>query len=459
MWRRGVHSLRRDVYSVRDMEGRIAPLAYDEPGAPCNGGASRSDLATTPLCQVHQNDHVPRDRGGEWCERDRVFAGASVTRVFSRGSVSLLLLISLTGAAVPLWAQVVDLDDLPNYGVEAVVEFGAIDHPVHAFSRIGGLAVGPDHQLYISQPEHGDVVVLTPEGDLVRRIGRAGDGPGEFRSPGTVGWHGDTLWVTDAVSRRITWFHGGELVRSVRPPGVETTRAESALVTYPAPGGSAIVLVRRNPGPQGLASNHNGYLIRIGPEEEGADTIGVLHENYPVNSYIGLTSTSPLFHDYPRHRVHRSGEWVVVVDRPFPEGDRGELRVHRVEHTGDTTYSVRLEGDAVPLEDSHWDERMEGRSFTRISPSDFLAAQRRPANHAPASRLVVGGDGWIWIAREDLPEAVNREWVALDPGGTPRFRTTLPGDFQLADTNGGRLWGVIPGRFDEPIVRSYRVRP
>lgn len=128
------------------------------------------------------------------------------------GVLPALMLTTLAGCGpAPKNPETVDLEALPLREVEVAAQFGAIDHPVHAFSRIGGLAVGPDCYVHGSQPQHREVMVFTPEGDLVRRIGREGDGPGEFRSPGTVGWHGDTLWVIDAVSQRITWFDDGEV--------------------------------------------------------------------------------------------------------------------------------------------------------------------------------------------------------------------------------------------------------
>ena len=41
---------------------------------------------------------------------------------------------------------------------------------------------------------------------MVRRLGRKGRGPGEFESTEMIGLLADTIWVSDRLLRRITYF-------------------------------------------------------------------------------------------------------------------------------------------------------------------------------------------------------------------------------------------------------------
>lgn len=48
----------------------------------------------------------------------------------------------------------------------------------------------------------------SPAGELVARMGRAGEGPGEFSERGslTFGVRGDTVWAYDMTIQRFTLF-------------------------------------------------------------------------------------------------------------------------------------------------------------------------------------------------------------------------------------------------------------
>jgi hypothetical protein len=64
------------------------------------------------------------------------------------------------------------------------------------------------------------IVVLDPEGRLVRTFGREGAGPGELRVPLAFDWTGEHLWVSDVANRRFTLFdERGDFVSERRWPG------------------------------------------------------------------------------------------------------------------------------------------------------------------------------------------------------------------------------------------------
>jgi hypothetical protein len=63
----------------------------------------------------------------------------------------------------------------------------------------------------------GYLLIFDSTGKPLRRVGRPGQGPGEFTRPsGPVLLGGDTLLVPDAANRRLNYFRGdGGLIRTV----------------------------------------------------------------------------------------------------------------------------------------------------------------------------------------------------------------------------------------------------
>ena len=77
--------------------------------------------------------------------------------------------------------------------------------------RQSHLAIGSDSALYVAQATVPAVTVFTLDGQVLRRIGRAGRGPGDFEFLARgVGWIGDTLWVADP--NRMQLFTADERV-------------------------------------------------------------------------------------------------------------------------------------------------------------------------------------------------------------------------------------------------------
>ncbi len=70
--------------------------------------------------------------------------------------------------------------------------------------RPTGLARDPaSGELYVADTYAHDIKVLTPDGKLVRTIGRRGEAPGEFNFPTHLALAGGKLYVTDTLNNRV----------------------------------------------------------------------------------------------------------------------------------------------------------------------------------------------------------------------------------------------------------------
>jgi hypothetical protein len=82
------------------------------------------------------------------------------------------------------------------------------------------VAQTPDGLLIVLEQQAREIRVYGRDGRLVRRFGRSGSGPGEFRSPGAMGSSGDTIWVYDYANARLTLFRtDGTLLETVPGAG------------------------------------------------------------------------------------------------------------------------------------------------------------------------------------------------------------------------------------------------
>ncbi len=102
------------------------------------------------------------------------------------------------------------------------LRIGSIDDTEYSLTAVGGIAIGADGTMYVSQPLDRQIVMFDRRGKLLGRIGRQGGGPGEFESPGAPRWRADTLVVPDSRLQRLTFFStDGQLIgseRIVSPP-------------------------------------------------------------------------------------------------------------------------------------------------------------------------------------------------------------------------------------------------
>ncbi len=143
--------------------------------------------------------------------RPRVACNAvSGIAAVSAGAALLAACGSRTGAA-----HAADADVRPGLVLVEQQRIGSRDDPDEGFSFIGNVDVDRDGQIYAVENQAAEIRVFAPDGRLLRRIGRQGAGPGEFRSVSAFGVHGDTVWVVDVLARRITLFdRTGRLLRT-----------------------------------------------------------------------------------------------------------------------------------------------------------------------------------------------------------------------------------------------------
>lgn len=85
--------------------------------------------------------------------------------------------------------------------------------------RPGGIAVEPDGTVWMSDLDQHQVIRLSTRGATVRRIGREGSGPGEFRAPSQLALSDSTIYVLDVALSRVSAFSlAGGFLRSFPMP-------------------------------------------------------------------------------------------------------------------------------------------------------------------------------------------------------------------------------------------------
>jgi len=108
--------------------------------------------------------------------------------------VALLGLLSLLVGSV--------LISQDGWKIELVKTIGD-ERPDYTFFKVTGGAIGPQKQIYVADSGGYFIAEYDWDGQFVRRLGRLGQGPGEFQRVGELSFHQDTLYFNDNNNRRI----------------------------------------------------------------------------------------------------------------------------------------------------------------------------------------------------------------------------------------------------------------
>lgn len=406
-----------------------------------------------------------------------VTTGGTTTSVF----VAFVVVAIGSACAERASREGYDADTLPLLTATEELRIGSVDDPDLGFSRIGGVTVDDDGNVYVLERQDREVRVFDSAGRLLRVIGRPGEGPGEFRFPSLLGFRDDTLWVNDAGLRRVTMFERDGAVLATFPAGIVLT------MSHPVPGVTmgefmagelrrdGLLDMRWPPlvawrGANALPDRVDVPVLRFDRAGNVFDTVAM--DPYHLEHYTRVTLGGETFWlpspagDFPLHI--RTEDGVIVVDRRRPANDaEARFTVTRTGPVGDTLYQRTFRYTQKPFSAAYLDSianRFVG-SITDAYQLDagtvretYLAAMRTPEFQAPITQILNGEDGSIWLRREEDSDRVDW-WIVLRPDGSPRGQVELPKGSTLQWMSGDVFYAVERDDLDVPWLVRYRLQP
>ncbi len=332
-----------------------------------------------------------------------------------------------------------------------------------------------DGVVYVVDPQLSQILTFDLLGSARGTVGREGQGPAEFVSPGKLGWVGDTLWIQDRGNGRIVLIDGGRgagTLNSALPLEHPDPLVNYLEITSLVAGANALAIV--NPSldvlADGVLDEVPYYLTdRSGGQRDHLFELDVRHSVLGANSdgssfriSGGLFFPQP-FAPNPVVDVAPNGEAIIRVDR-------ATYRVVKLSSSGDVVFDKVIPFDRRPIETETLDAAVDNLSAPvepyaeRLRFASARALRRAirdavyvPEHLPPVVAIVAGGDGALWVRRADAAADIVR-WDVLDSAGDLIGHVRLPSQFTGYGADIRGIWGVTPDENDVPVVERYEIR-
>ena len=400
-------------------------------------------------------------------------------RGFTVGMILTAGLSTGAGCDGPPGTRTPVIDELPVLTASEALRLGSVEDPDLGFSRVTGVEIDRDGNILVGESLAGEIRVFDPNGNLLNRIGRRGEGPGEFNMLLQWGVVGDTVWVVDFQLQRTTLFdRDGSLLSTGNWAGV--------LVLYGTSGSAGLVgpvLMRAD----GLFTSEIMSLsLRIGGtppdsvrvpkllfDATGAvvDTVG-----WDVRPPDGQSGSARVQVGSRRYSVPRppsgnvprlwfaAGQWVV--DGTVAGADTtSSFRVWRLGLTEDTllTREYRYLPTRYPetVLDSIALRSAPGVSSAEAATANAVLRAIRnamdfPDFQPPVLEGVAGDDGTLWVRRGDTG-GPSYQWLVIAPDGTPRGHVNIPRRARVSWVSERGFIVVERDEFDVPWVVRFHL--
>lgn len=357
---------------------------------------------------------------------------------------------------------------------------GSVDSPEYAFRSVVALARSPGGFLYSLHRGEATIRRWDPQGRPAGVLGRQGEGPGEFQSPAALGFFGDTLWVMDADSYRVSYFDAeGDFLGSVTPrvdlsPDPQNPYAAPPRPALPlrngmlygiAPASSDAVARGRLSGVRHVLMDPEGSIrgtVWVQPYEP-SDVLALLREN-------GGTFAPQPFGDKPLFHVSPRGALLVLDRRVFDGDGTPAIRLTRIDMQGDTMWSREIRYTPQPLPRERLDSAARAQAeglvdfIQRMDPemslprleSDLREAMFGPEFLPAVKSMVVAEDGSIWLQRFS-PSEEGMVWWVLDADAEPLATALTPPGLRVLLITEEEIWGVETDALDVDYIVRYDI--
>lgn len=399
---------------------------------------------------------------------------------------SALLTLALVGWTwtVACDSQAVDrpvaIDDLPSLALVEELRIGSVDDPDVGFSALSShVEVTDGDTIYVHDLRARQFRVHGPDGGLVRRIGRPGEGPGELGIVLSWGLVQDTLWAIDFQGRVTLFARDGRLLTTSRPEPVRFTYGPHWLLVRPEsllPGGVLMggIGSRSIPRPGMPAVEARVPILRFDLDGNVLDTAHyeTLDFDAEAQGWVEvrgvLMRTGRLPNAWP-WAVGLGSDSLFVERAHVAEAGRGLLRVTRRSAEGDTVWRRVFAFDPSPVTEAYRDSVLDAAAQSYERRFGSLADARSAVeeaytflpHHPAVSRLAIPGGETLWMLRTGGGTAASQrggwEWIVLAGDGSVLGRVTTPPNTQIALVREGRVYAIERDELDIPWVVTYRL--
>jgi hypothetical protein len=328
--------------------------------------------------------------------------------------------------------------------------------PDYTFGAISGLAADQAGRVYVADAMSGDVRAFTPQGRVVRRIGRAGDGPGEFRRPTGLAFDAaGALYVRDET--RVQRFAAG--------PADTPAFAVEASFSGPAFGYSLVPSrldrARRlyYPRTEGRIPGQRHFYLVFDSGGAVVDTLRVPPSaRLPVASAVVRTGRSGgrMVPGLARAPFVPVASWDVTPDGRLLFSDGALYEVMELTPSGDTARIIRR---MVPSRDvparEHADSTRAVRGRVAEAPApldriegvaDEIRTGTLPAQLPQVLSVHAGTDGRIWVQRWPPAGTESSVYDVFDGNGVYQHTVLVPARFAELPApvfTPGLIYGVV----------------
>lgn len=355
-----------------------------------------------------------------------------------------------TAAAAPTWR----LSPTP------IVSIGEVDgSPDYQLYQAMDATVRTDGSIAVVNTGNSTVAVYDRQGRFLTRIGRKGQGPGEFEVPTWIAsLPGDTVVAWDARLRRLSYFDPtGKLARLTTLTDAEGTFPEA--VGLLADGS---FLVDRGPDMIAMMQGQRGVwrdsssLQRFGRDGRPVGKLGPFpSDDMFLRDRVGGFG----WDDLPFGRE----TFLVAARQGLYFGDSGTGEI--VVYAPDGTRSRTLRSPHAPWTISESDvARFKEERLERVAASDrrqeieaMLAEAPFPKQSPAFGAMAVDPEGNVWVQEYPRPGQAEVAWAVLGPDGQPVARIQLPRALEVYEVGRDYVVGRRRDDLDVEHVELYSV--
>ena len=323
---------------------------------------------------------------------------------------------------------------------------------------VNGLDVDSRGNVYVAD-RSSQLLVFSPEGAVLRKLGRKGQGPGEFDWPQVVRvLPGDSVYAFDTGLQRVTVFPPRS-DRAAYSVNVGTNAMLFSYWAFPATSTRGIFAAYRasfgDGDGRGLHGHRKEVLRLLNPD-------GSIQRD----SVAAFTEAEALFLHGPVEGVmfNPFGRQPVFA---FGGGDRvyaawnGELAIDVYSATGQRIRTIRPAVTPRPRPITEQDRDSVVADLARTAPAAVVrrAFAEAGSDSWPLFRdMVVDDADRVWLGLLGAHgEPVH--WTAFDQAGAQVASMDLPENVSLRVVRGRMAYGVELDEDDVPRVVIYELRP